>query len=146
MKFLPVRVDNINLLQDFISELGQEVKSFRYFQKRELNVIMKHLVTLLYIDGDKTIGYGHLEKEGDNVWLGICVRERYQGKGYGRELMLELIEEARLKGINKIMLTVDKMNSKAVTLYEKMGFNKVNDGELYYTMEIELKGKHAFIL
>ena len=76
-----IDINNLDLLQDFIDNMGSSNKTFRYFDKRGLSCISNHIVTVLFLEDkdEKPIAYGHLDKEGDNIWLGIAVKEGYAG-------------------------------------------------------------------
>lgn len=112
-------------LKEFISKLGKSKNSFRYFDRREANVIYQHLITLgFYIEG-KLIGYGHLEKEKHKTWLGIAILPSHQGCGLGRRMMNALIANGIILGTDEISLTVDIDNISAINLYKKFGFKNV---------------------
>ena len=75
---------------------------------------------------------GHLDLEDDIVWLGICVENLpYQGKGYGNKMMEKLMNSTT----KPIQLSVDKENKRAISLYEKLGFNIFNEGESIFYMK-----------
>lgn len=56
--------------------------------------------------------------------LGIGVLAAYRGQGIGKALMNTALENAKLKGLTRIELTVRENNKPAIALYEKMGFEK----------------------
>lgn len=128
-----LRIKNISsdlkLLHHFISNLGEAKLNFRYFDKREMSAIQNHLVTLLVMNDDIPVGYGHLDQENGNIWLGISVNPDFQGQGIGNILMTELISDAKENNIEKIHLTVDKENITAQKLYEKFKFKKIELSE-----------------
>jgi RimJ/RimL family protein N-acetyltransferase len=57
--------------------------------------------------------------------LGICVRDNLQGKHTGFALMKSLIALAKNEHVQKIYLTVLADNLKAICMYEKHGFKKI---------------------
>lgn len=67
------------------------------------------------------------------VDLGIALQEKYWGMGIGKKLMEVAINWAKINGTSKVTLKVDSSNTRAISLYEKLGF-KV-EGKL-------LKDKH----
>lgn len=127
MQIIKIGKENINLLQNFINELKNSEKHFRYFNSRDISIIQNHLLTILLIDGEENypIGYGHLDKDGDDLWLGICILSEYQGKGLGKKIMNYLIDFAQQKNVSQIKLTVDNDNILAIKLYEKLGFIQI---------------------
>lgn len=128
-----LRIKNISsdlkILHHFISNLGEAKLNFRYFDKREMSAIQNHLVTLLVMNDDIPIGYGHLDQENENTWLGISVNPDFQGKGIANTIMTELISDAKKNSIKIIQLTVDKENITAQKLYEKFKFKKIELSE-----------------
>ena len=128
-----LRIKNISsdlkLLHHFISNLGEAKLNFRYFDKREMSAIQNHLVTLLVMNDDIPVGYGHLDQENGNIWLGISVNPDFQGKGIANTIMTELISDAKKNSIKIIQLTVDKENITAQKLYEKFKFKKIELSE-----------------
>ena len=132
MSLVEVKKENIQLLKTFIENIGEASKTFRYFNKRSVDVVRNHLVTLLILENENPIAYGHLDPENNTVWLGICVLPEFSGKGFGSMMMNALINEARKLRLDCIALTVDKDNKSAIDIYEKFNFNKVASTETYF--------------
>ena len=55
----------------------------------------------------------------------ICVLPGYQGQGLGRRLMETSIQALKSRRFDALSLTVTAVNSRAVRLYERMGFRTV---------------------
>ena len=55
----------------------------------------------------------------------ICAMPGYQGRGLGRRLMEASMQALRVRGFNAVSLTVTSGNTRAVHLYEKLGFATV---------------------
>lgn len=53
----------------------------------------------------------------------VAVKECYRKCGIGRQLMQELLQEAKRVGIANIILEVRVSNESAIHLYESMGFS-----------------------
>lgn len=140
MQFVSVKYPDTNLLKEFIDNAGSSLKSFRYFQKRPLEVIQEHLCTFLLVDEKTPVAYGHLDvtdeetiaancgseeskgKREKTIWLGIAVSEKHTGKGLGLMMMNQLISFAKQHKVPQIKLSVDNENTVAIQLYEKLGF------------------------
>jgi ribosomal protein S18 acetylase RimI-like enzyme len=76
-------------------------------------------------------------KEQNIYWLGICILDEYQGKGFGNQMMIKLIEIFKEKQLSKeLYLTVDKDNQKAINLYKKFNFDLIEDNNTYYKMKL----------
>jgi ribosomal protein S18 acetylase RimI-like enzyme len=93
-------------------------KYFRYYEKRPFDIIEEHVYTSLYLYDGEIIGYGHIDRENSKNWLGIFISDKYRGKGIGKIIMMDLIENSE----DDIYLTVDRENIGAINLYKKFGF------------------------
>lgn len=122
-----------NQLKKFLDENEFGKKTFRYYEKRNLEIIDNHICTILFENNGETVGYGHLDKEKDIVWLGIMVGDRFKGLGYGKKIMSQLINKYE----NEIYLTVDKDNIVAASLYKKFGFTIIEENEIFYKMKLK---------
>ncbi len=87
---------------------------------------------------NEPVGYGHLDREGDCVWLGVCIREGDRHKGYGGKICLYLTEYADQIKIPTLFLTVDEENTTGRRLYESKGFKIVEKkgNRLFYARKI----------
>ena len=56
--------------------------------------------------------------------LGIGVLAPYRGQGVGKALMKTALQNAKLKGLTRIELTVREHNLSAIALYKKLGFEQ----------------------
>jgi GNAT superfamily N-acetyltransferase len=54
----------------------------------------------------------------------LFVREDYRGRGFGRELILHILQEALSRGATKALLQVSAENVIAIKLYESLGFTQ----------------------
>jgi RimJ/RimL family protein N-acetyltransferase len=101
---------------------------FRYFNKFlssnnfPLNMIKNHIYTIIGTINNIPIAYGHIDFE-NNYWLGICILNEYQNKGYGKQIMNHLLEFVNNNNINPLFLTVDNDNLNAIHLYNKFNFS-----------------------
>ncbi|MBF2708944.1 GNAT family N-acetyltransferase [Flavobacterium soyangense] len=108
--------------------------------------LLKDEVLYLYKEGTKTLGMCKLvrQKYRDEHKLylgGVAIHPEHFGKGFGRKMMLEIIDFCREKAILRIELTAAVHNKKAIQLYENVGF--IKEGVLKnYTY---LKSKNQFI-
>ena len=101
MKFVRIGEANLDLLSRFLSNLGEAAKSFRYYQKRHLSVIQNHVVTLVTLEGDVPVAYGHLDEEGGEVWLGICVTPAQKKSAVYMATFSVLMLERDVAGISR---------------------------------------------
>ena len=77
---MELREQRVDALQRFVDALGSSSRTFRYFESRPLEVVDDHLVTLLGTVDREPVVYGHLDLDGDRVWLGIAVVEGARGR------------------------------------------------------------------
>jgi len=118
MKNVTIDKNNVHLVDNFIKNIGNSAGTFRYYSKRKpQEAIDNHIITLLLFD-ESYVGYGHLDKEDETVWLGICVKEGATGKGYGKKIMQKLVNSYD----GEITLSVDSSNKKAINLYKSFSF------------------------
>ena len=64
--------------------------------------------------------------------LNCCVSPKWQGQGFGNQLMLDLIERAHHYRMGCLFLEVRPSNRKAIKLYERLGFEAVGLRRHYY--------------
>lgn len=84
------------------------------------------------VDGEFA-GYGVMSTgAGEAHVLNLCVGEKFQRRGLGREILCHLISEADLLEVRDVFLEVRPSNTGAVSLYEQMGFNQVGMRKNYY--------------
>ena len=138
MNIVSVNDSNIYLLENFVRNIGEASKSFRYYNHRSIDVIKNHLVTLLLIENNTPVAYGHLEPENNTTWLGICVLPEYYRKGCGIKMMTALIEKAKKLHLNSIYLTVDIKNENAIKLYHKFHFCRTDSNENHYKYSLQI--------
>lgn len=123
MQIISIKHDDLILLRQFIATMGSSAATFRYFNSRQPEIIVNHVVTLLGLDeSGNPICYGHLDCENSTVWLGICVAEHHTGKGLGRNMLQALLDAGDKANIPVICLSVDIANTSAIKLYESAGF------------------------
>ncbi|OOH89611.1 ribosomal-protein-alanine N-acetyltransferase [Pasteurellaceae bacterium 15-036681] len=75
----------------------------------------------------------------------IAVAPKAQGKGYGKQLLAELIEQLKRQDILTLWLEVRQSNSTAINLYNSLGFNEVDIRKNYYPT-IDGKRENAVVM
>jgi RimJ/RimL family protein N-acetyltransferase len=82
-------------------------------------------IFIAYIDNDM-VGYSQIYDITDtSCEVGFAISPNFQGKGFGKSLVLATINKARNFFKNKkIVLYVLKTNSKAISVYNKVGFKE----------------------
>ncbi|HUH53162.1 MAG TPA: ribosomal protein S18-alanine N-acetyltransferase [Microbacteriaceae bacterium] len=88
---------------------------------------------VLLDNSDMVIGYaGVLLLAGDADIQTIAVSATHQGFGYGRDLLKQLLYEARKKNTKNVFLEVRADNQAAIQLYENEGFKNIGVRKGYY--------------
>ncbi len=128
--------DNINILKEFIKL--NDSKYFRYYDKRNTDIIKNHLITIILTDNDNNIiGYSHIDNENSINWFGICILDKYKGNGNGKKCINYMIDYINKNNIKNVKLSVDIENYIAVKLYLKNNFYIKEIHNTYYIMEYD---------
>jgi ribosomal protein S18 acetylase RimI-like enzyme len=112
------------------------VKNFRYFAKRPLEIIANHRVTIIGYEEDFPVAYGHLDQEGEKIWLGVLVADKYHRRGFGSKILDYLLNFGKINLLRSIFLSVDNENLEAISLYLNKGFIKKEEGTSFSIFEI----------
>lgn len=81
----------------------------------------------------QSIGYLIAHHVLDEVTLmNVAVAPKWQGQGYGRQLVSHLIAQCRAAEILKIWLEVRVSNKPAIQLYDRLGFTQEGIRKGYY--------------
>jgi ribosomal-protein-alanine N-acetyltransferase len=64
--------------------------------------------------------------------LNLCVNPKLQGRGLGRKLLANVLDNAKVSDASCVFLEVRPSNSYAIQLYESEGFNEVGVRKKYY--------------
>jgi GNAT superfamily N-acetyltransferase len=84
-----------------------------------------------YLDGEP-VGLANLALRGDEGWVGgVGVVQSTRRSGVGETLMRALHDEARQRGVRRVWLEVIVENTSALALYEKLGYEVVQDVEVW---------------
>jgi GNAT superfamily N-acetyltransferase len=92
-------------------------------------------MNLIAWHGGVAVGHAVLMPMEDTRWeLAIFVRSDYQQSHIGSNLLECLLGWAQEEGIETVWLSVERYNDVALSLYEKVGFEKLS-GDSEYKME-----------
>jgi len=102
-----------------------------YFGKDE----PESLLSMIELD-DKPVGRLRVVRFEDRIFLGgIQIHPDFQNKGIGTHLIKALIEEGRATG-KPLQLDVERTNTRARQLYERLGFQRYGESETDIHMQI----------
>ena len=151
MKIRKLRPDENELLKDFLYEAifipeGVEPPERSIIEKDELKLYYEDFGSkkddccLIAEEDGKVIGaiwsrimndYGHVDDKTPS--LAISLYPEYRNKGTGSSLLREMLKELKQKGYPQVSLAVQKDNY-ALRMYEKAGFEKVNENDQEYIL------------
>ena len=83
-----------------------------------------HYVLLIQVT-NQNIGFLWMNKEPKNLWItAIVLKQNWQRRKIGHQVMTHLIDECIKEGINAIELGVQQNNEAALNFYKEIGFQK----------------------
>jgi [ribosomal protein S18]-alanine N-acetyltransferase len=84
-------------------------------------------------EADNIIGHAVLSVAADESHiLNLTVDREHQGKGIGKQLLQHLIDIARIKSAEVVLLEARPSNKTAIHIYESAGFNEIGCRKAYY--------------
>jgi ribosomal protein S18 acetylase RimI-like enzyme len=148
--------EDLDSLVTYVNQLSSEdtfvgLSGEKFSKEQEMQFLtsvfskieLQHGVTLWAVQDDQIIGICSVDKNFINRnrtshrgGVGLSIKSDYRGFGIGKILLTETIEQAKLNltGLKMLELTVFEINTKAVNLYQKLGFKIVGkiEGGYYY--------------
>lgn len=90
-------------------------------------------LNLKIISEGKIVGFCITQVVVDEATLfNIAIDPAYQRQGLAKQLLTHLIEQLEQRGIATIWLEVRASNTKAINLYQALGFNEISVRPNYY--------------
>lgn len=127
----------VPLEEKYIDDVFLIEKTF--FDMDNMSVIKNTLLsdTLKYFvlldEFEKVIGFYECSVVLDEAELfDIAVLENYQGYGLSKIMIEHFLNYCKDKGVRTIFLEVNTINTKAINLYKKYGFNEYSVRKNYY--------------
>ena len=92
------------------------------------------------LEGDEVVGWcdirrGSFASIAHRGTLGLGLRAPWRGRGLGRALMQATMDAGWRAGLTRIELTVRASNTRAIALYERMGFE--HEGRMREAIRID---------
>lgn len=133
--FLVILNDNDEIIGILIYYVSQFPKHFNFKSLRLLIVDILDYFVLCDV------------KQKDLYIAEIAIDSSLRGQGLGQKVINEVIEYAKNKNLNRVILDADFRNKNARRLYEKIGFKEFNKKRIkllkfergMYNMELKLK-------
>lgn len=90
-------------------------------------------LNLKIMQGGEMAGFAITQIVLDEATLfNIAIDPAFQRQGLGRTLLEDIIQQLEPRGVMTLWLEVRASNSKAIALYESLGFNEVSVRRNYY--------------
>ena len=130
-------IEFVKMNQDHVSQIA-ELEQICFSMPWSENAITSELTNplslwLVAIDNQKVVGYvGSQSVMGEADMMNIAVSEEYRRKGIGEALVSQLISALSERDVFSLSLEVRATNQSAISLYMKMGFEKVGCRPGYY--------------
>ncbi|MBP6875737.1 MAG: GNAT family N-acetyltransferase [Candidatus Eisenbacteria bacterium] len=134
----PVKISDEPLLADFFRKVSDETLRRRFMSIRtempherlqELTIVdyTEHMVILAVLEREgqeEAVGIGQyrISEESNVAEVGLVVRDDYQNRGIGRELIKRLTQLARQRGLYAFTAQVLIENRQMLHLFENSGF------------------------
>lgn len=117
-------------------------KLIEYFTQIDYQKHMALVATVKTDDEEQQIAVGRYIALDDNesCEFAIAVADRWQHQGIGREIMTDLIKDARSKGLKRMVGTIWATNKNMICFAEQLGFviHLVKDDRRVVEAELEL--------
>lgn len=117
---------------DRLFEIEQAAHLVPWTKGTLLNSQGEKYLNIKLSEQNKIIGFAISQIILDEATLfNIAIDPAFQGKGYGKRLLSDLILQLKTKGVATLWLEVRESNP-ARKLYDKLGFNEVDIRKNYY--------------
>lgn len=102
------------------------------------NVLSEDCHNVIAWVDEEAVGHATLVPDAGAYELAIFVLQAYQGAHIGTELVRTALGLASQQSIERIWLTVERWNTPAIALYEKIGFERTSDASFELEMSLRL--------
>lgn len=95
-------------------------------------------------EGSSVVAFAFVQRILDEAHLlDVVVDPAYRGRGWGRDLLTELITRSPDEGVTIWLLEVRASNQPAIALYQSLGFNEMGIRRGYY---VDAQGREDALL
>jgi len=130
-----------------VATFDTEIKTIDERKKWFKNHGQKNPILVSTLDGN-IIGFASLSKYSsrcaysDTAELSLYIKKKFQGRGYGKNLMESIVKEGKKVGLHVIISRITEGNEKSVYLHKTFGFENVG-----IMKEVGFKfGKHLDVI
>lgn len=94
---------------------------------------MNHVIFLVAEEAGSILGYcGMYMALDEGEITNVAISEACRNRGYGEQLVTELMQQGRKHGIRRYVLEVRVSNEPAIRLYQKLGFSVLGTRKNFY--------------
>lgn len=137
-KLMKANIDDVSILIDYkLKSIFDYAENLSLEEIKQINNYVKSNVPKQIDDykviciNDKKVGCLLVVNKDDGVLLDeIYLEEKYRNNGIGTSIIKEI-----LSNYNIVYLWVYKLNTKALSLYKKLGFKIIDETETRYYMK-----------
>jgi ribosomal protein S18 acetylase RimI-like enzyme len=121
-------IDDTVIYRLITQEIVPFSKKYRKFSTISVSSIQKRLsrnITFVSAQGNRSpLGFISIIIKNRTLFVDmLAVNSRFQGRGLGKQLLLEAEQFGLKKGCRAVRLFVDDTNTKAIGFYESMGYS-----------------------
>ncbi len=122
-----------------VAELEQQLFSCPWSEQAFLETFHQDTLFVTARTGHEIAGYCgmYCYAGGEGEITNVAVAPRCQNQGIGRRMLTYLLEQARSRGMVRIILEVRVSNENAIHLYEKLGFKNTGIRKNLYELPRE---------
>ena len=129
LRFRRMTLDDLEL----VMKVEHEVYEFPWSEKIFSDCIRVGYYCWIGLQQHTVIGHAVISVAGDEShMLNLSIASTHQGKGYGRQFVDFLVNEARVKQAQTMLLEVRPSNVVAISCYNSAGFNEIGCRKDYY--------------
>ncbi len=129
IQFRPMTAQDINA----VMEVEKSVYPYPWTKGIFADCIRVNYECWVATESNEVIAHAILSvAAGESHILNLAVDKRNQKQGTGKQLLQHMVDIARLKSADMIMLEARPSNTAAIQLYEAIGFNEIGVRKDYY--------------
>ncbi len=118
---------------DRVMRVEREVYDFPWTERIFSDCIRVGYLCWLALRGQDIVGHAIISVvAGESHMLNLSIARRYQRQGYGRQFIEFLVDEARARDAQTMLLEVRPSNIAAINCYNAAGFNEIGSRKDYY--------------
>lgn len=118
---------------DVVAAIEKSANAFPWTESIFRGCLKVGFVCRVMERGGEVVGFGILSHgAGEGHILNLGVTPAFQRRGFGRQLLRRLIEDARQLDLSTLFLEARASNVGAIALYDHEGFNEISVRRGYY--------------